>query len=410
MEGSVAIAAQSASRPDALLLALRGSGQALYVGLGEDVFVVASEPYGLVEVSDHYLRMDGETPADPDNPGRQPRPGRCCSTPPAPGTLEGIRRWSYDGTELAVRPGELVGPQITTRDIDRGAFPHFLLKEICESPSSFRKTLRGRLVDGRTAGSTVRLGRRPCPPRSWRTWPRGASPTCVVIGQGTAAVAGQGRGPGPGRRRARRPLRVEAVLATELSGFRLRSDMSDTLVVAISQSGTTTDTNRTVDLVALRGARVISIVNRRQSDLVDRSDGVLYTSDGRDVEMSVASTKAFYSQIAAGFLLAVALAELAVASALGRRPSDGRRARSGAAGRAGRAPRPHGARRSSCAPRSPTPPASSRRRGATGPSSATAPTASPPTRCASSCRSSATSRSPATAPRTRSTSICPPSR
>ena len=76
--------------------------------------------------------------------------------------------------------------------------------------------------------------------------------------------------------------------------------MSDTLVVAISQSGTTTDTNRTVDLARARGAVVVAIVNRRQSDLVDKSDGVLYTSDGRDVEMSVASTKAFYAQLAAG--------------------------------------------------------------------------------------------------------------
>src|SRR5204862_3126714 len=91
-------------------------------------------------------------------------------------------------------------------------------------------------------------------------------------------------------------------------GFGLRPDMHDTLVVAISQSGTTTDTNRTVDLVRARGAAVVSIVNRRNSDLVDKSDGVLYTSDGRDVEMSVASTKAFYSQLAAGFLLAFALA------------------------------------------------------------------------------------------------------
>ena len=78
-------------------------------------------------------------------------------------------------------------------------------------------------------------------------------------------------------------------------------------MVAISQSGTTTDTNTTVDLARSRGAAVIAIVNRRNSDLVDRSDGVLYTSDGRDVEMSVASTKAFYAQVAAGFLLATAL-------------------------------------------------------------------------------------------------------
>ena len=84
--------------------------------------------------------------------------------------------------------------------------------------------------------------------------------------------------------------------------------MDDTLVIAISQSGTTTDTNRTVDLARARGARVVAIVNRRNSDLVDKADGVLYTSDGRDVEMSVASTKAFYAQVAAGFLLAFAIA------------------------------------------------------------------------------------------------------
>jgi glucosamine--fructose-6-phosphate aminotransferase (isomerizing) len=105
-------------------------------------------------------------------------------------------------------------------------------------------------------------------------------------------------------------LRVEAITATELSGFYLRDDMADTLIVAISQSGTTTDTNRTVDLARSRGATVLAIVNRRGSDLVDKSDGVLYTSDGRDVEMSVASTKAFYAQIAAGFLLADALTDL----------------------------------------------------------------------------------------------------
>ncbi|MEO6120555.1 MAG: SIS domain-containing protein, partial [Acidimicrobiales bacterium] len=91
--------------------------------------------------------------------------------------------------------------------------------------------------------------------------------------------------------------------------FGLADDMADTLVVAVSQSGTTTDTNRTVDLARSRGASVIAIVNRRNSELVERADGVLYTSDGRDVEMAVPSTKAFYAQVAAGALLAVALAE-----------------------------------------------------------------------------------------------------
>src|SRR2546427_8732542 len=96
--------------------------------------------------------------------------------------------------------------------------------------------------------------------------------------------------------------------ATELSGFALRPDMHDTLVVAISQSGTTTDTNRTVDLVRARGAAVIAIVNRRNSDLVEKADGDLYTSDGPDVEMSVPSTKAFHAQVAVGVLLSLASA------------------------------------------------------------------------------------------------------
>ena len=56
---------------------------------------------------------------------------------------------------------------------------------------------------------------------------------------------------------------------------------------------------------------MIAIVNRRGSDLVDKADGVLYTSDGRDIEMSVASTKAFYAQVAAGALLACAITEAA---------------------------------------------------------------------------------------------------
>ena len=56
-----------------------------------------------------------------------------------------------------------------------------------------------------------------------------------------------------------------------------------------------------------RGATIIAIVNRRQSDITTKSDGVFYTSDGRDIEMSVASTKAFYSQIVAGHVLALCL-------------------------------------------------------------------------------------------------------
>ena len=307
LEGSVAIAAAAADSPERMHLALRGSGQALYVGLAEDAYIVASEPYGVVEETSTYLRMDGETPSDPDNPTSS-RGQIVELDASAAGTIEGLRRWSYDGTELPVTAQDLSQAQVTTRDIDRGEFTHYLLKEITASPASFRKTLRGKLLEEDDRMQVV-LGDETVPAKVRDGLRDGTITRVQVIGQGTAAIAGQSLAHHLADFLAETEVRVEAILATELSGFRLRADMSDTLVVAISQSGTTTDTNRTVDLVRGRGASVIAIVNRRGSDLTDKSDGVLYTSDGRDVEMSVASTKAFYSQVAAGLLLAQAIAD-----------------------------------------------------------------------------------------------------
>ena len=306
-EGSVAIAAHSAVSPEALMVALRGSGQALYVGLADGAYVIASEPYGVVEEADEYIRMDGETPADLDNPiisqgqilvldGR--RAGR----------LEGVERFGYDGTPLPLSDQDLVRAEITTRDIDRGDAPHFLLKEIGEAPSSFRKTLRGRIVE-LDAGPRVQLGPDVLPDVVRDGLGDGRIRRVLVIGQGTAAVAGRAIPEFLSPLLVGTGVHVDAMLATELSGFSMSDDMNDTLVVAVSQSGTTTDTNRTVDIVRSRGGMVVAIVNRRGSDLTDKSDGVLYTSDGRDVEMSVASTKAFYAQIAAGVLLSVAIAD-----------------------------------------------------------------------------------------------------
>ncbi|MGI8939486.1 MAG: SIS domain-containing protein, partial [Iamia sp.] len=305
-DGSVAIGASVSSHPGDLLLALRGSGQALYVGLAPDLYLVASEPYGLVEECDTYLRMDGETPADDADPTGSRGQVVALRSEDA-GTVEGIRRLSYSGVELAVADDELARAEVTTRDIDRGDHPHFLLKEISESPSSFRKTLLGKIVsvDDRLE---PRLGPETLPEATRAGLADGTITRVLAIGQGTAAVAGQALASTLTNLTAGSDVRVDARLATELSGFSLQADMADTLIVAVSQSGTTTDTNRTVDLARSRGATVISIVNRRGSDLTDRSDGVLYTSDGRDVEMSVASTKAFYAQVAAGVVLATAIA------------------------------------------------------------------------------------------------------
>jgi glucosamine--fructose-6-phosphate aminotransferase (isomerizing) len=306
LDGSFAIGVSAADDPDRLLLAIRGSGQGLNVGLAEDAFVVASEAYGLVQETPTYLRMDGEI-SPPDGTGG---PGQVVSLERRQaGNAPGITRLTYGGAPWPLEPGEIRSAEITTRDIDRRGFPHFLLKEISEAPRSFRKTLRGKIAGADEAGLLhVELGCASIPEAAVAGLRSGAITRVLVIGQGTAAVAGQSIAAAISAALRPLPLTVEPMLATELSGFGLADEMGDTLVIAVSQSGATTDTNRTVDLVRNRGALVLSVVNRRNSDLVDKSDGVLYTSDGRDVEMSVASTKAFYAQVAAGFLLALDLA------------------------------------------------------------------------------------------------------
>ena len=134
-----------------MLLALSGSGQGLYVGLAEDTFIVASEPYGVVEETLEYLRLDGE------------HGGEIVALDAAhAGELAGIRRMRYDGTELPVTPDEITTASVTTATIvDRGDSPHFLLKEITESPRSMRKTLRGKIVerDGLAAAPRLATGR-----------------------------------------------------------------------------------------------------------------------------------------------------------------------------------------------------------------------------------------------------------
>ncbi len=297
-EGSVAIGLAAADEPGRIFLALNGSGQGVYVGLAEDRYVVASEPYGVVEETSRYIRLDGE------------HGGQVVALDAAgAGTIEGIDRRGYDGTAQPVTAPDVITAEVTTRDIDRGDFPHFLLKEITESPDSLGKTLRGKIAEHDGLLHAV-VGARALPPEIAARLADGSISKIRVIGQGTAAVAGQSLA-NVLAELAGGTLDVTATTATELSGFGLRRDMSETLAIAVSQSGTTTDTNRTVDLLRSRGASVLAIVNRRSSDLTDKADGVFYTSDGRDVEMSVASTKAFYAQVAAGTLLACAMSEAA---------------------------------------------------------------------------------------------------
>ena len=305
-EGSHAIAMQSNLEPGKVFLALRGSGQSLYIGLCDNQYMFSSEVYGLVEVTPRFIKMDGE---DERIPGRPETKGQIYALEDS----GGIHASCYDGHPCEIGDEKIQKAQITTRDIDRKGYPHFLLKEVADAPLSVKKTLRGKYrIEYRTNGSanvTFNLGDDIIPRRLHDALTRGEIQNIFVIGQGTAAVAGAAitgafssyiKGLG---------IAIEAKTASELSGFCLKEDMKDTLAIAITQSGTTTDTNRAVTMAKERGAHLIAIVNRRQSDITHAADGVFYTSDGRDIEMSVASTKAFYSQIVAGYILALYLAQ-----------------------------------------------------------------------------------------------------
>jgi len=295
--GSTAIGVISSADPTRVYLSQRGSGQAVYIGLlPGGGYLFASELYGIVELCAEYYKLDGER-------------GEAI-TLGSSGGVEAIERFCFDDDGFhPIKPGELKRAPIATRDIDRAGFPHYLLKEISEAPRSIERTLRGKFqLDPQPR---FLLGDDVIPPALRVALTERRLRHVYVIGQGTANVAGESAADFMTTLLRPAGIEVRGMPATELSGFYLSQLGPHSLVIAVSQSGTTTDTNRTVDLARQHGALVIGIVNRRGSDLADKSHGVLYTSDGRDVEMSVASTKAFYCQVVAGYLLGLQLALLA---------------------------------------------------------------------------------------------------
>ena len=158
-EGSVAIGAAAADHPDALYLALRGSGQALYVGLADDCFVVASEPYGVVEETTTFVRMDGESPSPSGSRGQV-------------FVLDGAQAGELDGHSAhglrrrraaADRRATSATAQVTTRDIDRGDSPHFLLEG--DQRGAGQLPQDGARQDRRDRRLPPRLGRCPRPAR-----------------------------------------------------------------------------------------------------------------------------------------------------------------------------------------------------------------------------------------------------
>ncbi len=314
-EGSHAISMHTDLAPGKLFLAQKGSGQAVFVGIAEDHYMPTSEVYGFVEETPKFLKMDGEKIVDGKNGDTQ---GQIFILDQmSEGGLEGITAFYYDSTPVALSEKDIKYTHITSRDIDRQAFPHYFLKEISESPVSVEKTLQNRwkINNKNRQLYDITLDETVVPASVKNALIENKIKRVFFVGQGTAGIAAQAcadilnyymNDPG---------FNISALKASELSGFKLgESDdsesMADTLMIAISQSGTTTDTNKTVDMVRERGGLTLAIVNRRDSDITFKVHGVIYTSSGRDIEMSVASTKAFYSQIVAGAILGLYISGL----------------------------------------------------------------------------------------------------
>ena len=311
-DGSHAIMMQTDFSPDKLFLAQKGSGQAIYIGLAKDHYIPSSEVYGFVEETDRYIKLDGEKTLEGRN---GPTQGQIFIIgQDSGGGLDGIKALYYDGTPVHLKPEDIKYTEITSRDIDRQDFDHYFLKEIFESPRSVEKTIQNRFKIKENGRYAIRLDERIFPHRLKTALMENQVRRIYFVGQGTAGVAALACSEILSYYLNEPAVQVLALKSSELSGFKLGNEgersMADALVVFISQSGTTTDTNRTADMARERGAHTIAIVNRRDSDITFKVDGVMYTSTGRDIEMSVASTKAFYSQIVAGALLGLAIASV----------------------------------------------------------------------------------------------------
>ena len=314
-KGSHAISMHTDLAPGKVFLAQKGSGQAIFVGIAKDYYMPTSEVYGLIEETPFFIKMDGEKEVQ----GREgmTRGQIFILNQDSAGGMDGIKAFYYDNTPVDLGKNDIKHTEITSRDIDRQDFPHYFLKEISESPNSVEKTLKKRwkIKEDKIGGYIITLDEKTFPETLQKALLDKKIRRIFFVGQGTAGVAAHACADILSYYMDDPWFYISAIKASELSGFKLNDEddkrmMADSLVIAISQSGTTTDTNRTVDMVKERGAHTMAIVNRRDSDITFKVDGVMYTSSGRDIEMSVASTKAFYSQIVAGALLGLKIAKL----------------------------------------------------------------------------------------------------
>ncbi len=267
LEGSIAVAAISAAQPETIVAARNQSP--LVIGLGEEENFLASAVQALLSETREFLLVEN---------------GEIAEVSPS-----SVGLWTLSGESVEREP---FTADWDAEAIEKGTFEDFMLKEIHEQPAALQATLAGRLdAEGRVDLSEVNLD-------------LSDVERVVILACGTAYHAGL-LAKGEIERLARVP--VEVAISSE---YRYSNPIGDekTLVVAISQSGETTDTLAAVEAARELGGRVLAITNTQGSLITREADAVLLTRAGPEV--GVAATKTFLAQVAALDLLALDMARV----------------------------------------------------------------------------------------------------
>ena len=268
MEGSYALGIISTEYPDRLFCVRKDSPLIIGVGAGEN-FIASDIPAILSHTRDIYRLKDNEIAVLTRDAVEFFNP----DAEPVEKTIEHIE-WDIEAAE-------------------KGGYEHFMMKEICEQPKAVRDTIAPRIRNGRVVLDDITLTAEQL---------KSFTKICIVA-CGTAYHVGV-----VAKYAFEELLRipVEVDVASE---FRYRKPIIDerTLMIIISQSGETADTLAALREAKRAGCRVLSIVNVVGSTIANESDDVIYTWAGP--EISVASTKAYSTQLAVIYLLALYIGE-----------------------------------------------------------------------------------------------------
>lgn len=269
--GAYGIALFSSKKPDEIVVARKGSP--LIAGVANGEVFIASDASALVGHTDQVIYLqDGEI-------------GVC--------TRDGIKLYDIETHKVEARIEKL---EMDLQSIQKKGFDHFLLKEIYDQPDSVRSTLSGRI---NVADSQVKLGGLNMSDDELRQ-----IRNIMVIGCGTAYYAGMMAG--YLIEQFTDDIVVHSEIASELrySSF---SIPDNTVALIVSQSGETADTLACLQELKRRGVKCLGVVNAVGSTIAREVDGGVYLHVG--AEISVASTKAFTSQVAAMVMFGLMVAQ-----------------------------------------------------------------------------------------------------